>query len=145
MQKNNSGELVSIYTLVDITHTKDNNPKGTTHSFKQEQNFNTILQVLGLRTQIIVESIECIKSQSMSGHGFGSYYSGKNDVWELRVKSETDDIWKNDEDPLYYAIHDCDGIPIYTGLDETTTLLPSIFTIDDIHKNMYFKLGDNYI
>jgi|LWDU01.1.fsa_nt_gi hypothetical protein len=142
MQENNSGELVSIYTLVDITHTEDNNPKGTTHSFKQEQNFNTILQVMSLRTQVVVESLDHYTTESIQFYEFGSNYKGLHDVWILKIKSETTDIWKDNSDSLFYASHDCDGVPIYTGLGETVDMLPLISVYDINQKNMYFKLGD---
>lgn len=140
MQNDSFGELIHIYTLVDITHTNDNNPRGNSLSFKQEQNYNTLLQVMSLRSQVAVDKVSLLKDQPMTSYDFGSAYKGLNDVWRITVKSEAVDIWRKDDIPLFYALHDCDSIPIYIGLDETANISSIIHTFDKDQRNVYFRI-----
>ena len=63
-----------LYTLVDITDTGVNNPKGSTMEFRQAQNLNSLTQVLSMRTQPLHVTVTKIDNASMSEYDFGSTF-----------------------------------------------------------------------
>ena len=55
-----------LYTLVDITDTGVNNPRGSTIEFRQSQNLNSLMQVLSMRTQPLHVTVTKFENTPMS-------------------------------------------------------------------------------
>jgi hypothetical protein len=133
-------EFFWAYTLIDITDTGYSNPKGSTKEYRQAQNLNTLIQILSLRTQLVISSVSKL-NEDISDHQFGTDYTGLNDIWLLKFASERPDAWAKKEDSLYFANEDCNNVPVNINLDETATIDPMFLTNDPVRKNLYFTMS----
>ena len=80
-------DFYTAYSLIDITDTRDNNPKGSQPSFQQAQNLNSLIQTLSLRTQLMLSVSSVRLNQDLSNYSFGSDYTGEHNVWLLKFSS----------------------------------------------------------
>ena len=128
-----------LTTLIDITET--NIIRGNSKERDQQRNWETVLQVLGLKTQpIIIEGsvkVEDIDFRTHVGSQtfFGDFYlnfSYPQSFWGVGFTSEHDDVYQIEQ--LY---KDFDTVPIILGLDETAKFMLPIFhsygTLKNIH------------
>jgi hypothetical protein len=131
----------TVYTLVDITNTETTDPDlFDTLEYNQYQNLNTILQVVGMRTQPIVISVIMEKSANLKNFKFGSQYSGKQNVWIIKFASEYKDAWLKENDPSFFLKKDIDGIAYISSLEETVKFDIDIFNTSSVkYKNIYFE------
>jgi hypothetical protein len=110
----------TIYTLVDITNSGVTNSKSTnTHGYNQQQNLNTLLQVISLRSQPIEIQVSKLIAQDVVKYGFGKQFSGLHTVWQLDFISEHSNVFSKDTNSVYLLEHDCDGVAFTAKLDET--------------------------
>lgn len=131
-------DFIVAYTLIDITDTGYRNPKGSTVEYRQAQNLNTIIQILSMRTQLVISSVAKLDNQDLSQYNFGSNYNGSHSVWQLKFASEHANVWEKDGDKLYYAAHDCSNAPIHIGLTETVNTPNRFITDDNVDLNLYY-------
>jgi hypothetical protein len=122
-----------IHTLVDITNTQDNNPKGNSVSYRQMQNLNTILQVLGIRAQPLHPQV--VKNSTTE-------YFSNQDSWTLSFSCDITDAWSNGDNKTYFIQSDIHNTPVFTDLDETATLLPACFVTTGDNINTYIMFLD---
>jgi len=128
-----------IFTLIDITNTKVITPKANPVGFHQEQNFNTFIQILSLRTQVISNNVKKIKKAKYNSFNFGSAFDGSGPLWELTFIAEATVPWIKDEDLTYWLYRDFDNIPVHIKLNEKENIYPeSISTVDSLSKNTCF-------
>ena len=131
------------YTLVDITDTGYSNPKGNVKEHRQAQNLNTLIQILSLRTQLVISSVKILQNQNLSEYNFGTDYTGTHTVWQFKFASEKPDSWKKDTDSVYFAKADCHGVPVNISLDETINT-GNIFDVSsETTLNMYFESSES--
>jgi len=126
-------EFFTCYTLVDITCTGINDPVCAL-PYQQQQNFNTFLQFIGLRTQPLNIDIQCLEDQALDQYKFGSRYTGSARVWKLTWSIET---------LGYVGIselrQDSDGVPVHTHLTETVELVSQVLESKNTQRrNLYF-------
>jgi hypothetical protein len=125
------------FTLIDITDSGDNNPKGYSHPYKQSQNLNSLTQTLAMRTQLLDVQVKVLPKQDLSDYDFGDAYSGTHTVWEVRFSSDIE-AWKLYKDEFYYALHDVNNVPVATRLNETIESDDNAMICYGNTKNMYF-------
>jgi len=140
---------IKCTTLFDITKSGINTRRqehGVTDSFyqkkrNQQSNFETLLQIIGLRSQ--PEDItDPEKSMiQLTKSVMGSQYSTKTKVlvWHFTFTVSKPDIFSENDDDLAKLISDCVGIPMITGLDEWSKLGKILDTTDE-HRNIYFEV-----
>ena len=121
-----------IKTLVDITET--NARRGDGDSYKQQQNFMSTLQTIGIRAN---PSNITVSQEEESTTKFGSTYKGNQSVWTMNFEIEyggtTIDMLKQD----------FDLVPIIDNLSETVKLDKAIFfTKDPKITNIIFECID---
>lgn len=118
-----------VYTLVDITCTGAR--KGEDQKlYKQQQNYLTVLNTIGLRVNPIVKKDPKIVTEHPT---FGKMYDNVKNVWLLEFEIDygaTDiNLLKND-----FTL-----VPFHSDLDETTVFENNIFiTNDDDLNNIIF-------
>ena len=127
------------YTLIDITKTDVTKFTPELERMRNKQrNWETVVQILGLRTQIM--SINQLKTETkdLSQHVFGSDYQDKQRVWTFEFEVEFENLYLNDQDPYAILKKDFAQSPIILGLDETAKPLMPLFYTDGACKNIYF-------
>ena len=64
----------TAYTLVDITNTNESKHERNETKFFQQQNLNTLIQTIGLRSQPLNTSVDLLMAQDIVNLGFGKQY-----------------------------------------------------------------------
>jgi len=124
-----------VLTLADIT--KTNVTRGEGLERDQQRNWETVLQVLGLRCQPIIikeptEGIKELPTDLPANSFFGEVYKGQHRIWSFTVTSE------NYEYTMRELEDEFNEVPIVTGLNETARfMLPIFFTTGPL-KNIVF-------
>ena len=126
----------TAYTLVDITNTNEHKNKPNRYKFLQQQNLNTLIQTIGLRSQPLEPQVEQLLAQDIVQYGFGKQYQGLHTVWKMQFSIEHSEVLSD----LSQLLNDCNGIPIYTGLEETAEISSKCFeTVDSTLVNLCVK------
>lgn len=133
----------TAYTLVDITEslvTKSENIN--TVWYNQQQNLNTLLQCISLRSQPIEPKISVLMTQDIANYGFGKQYQGLHTVWRLDFSSEHGEVYSKNNNPVHNLIEDCNGVAVITKLEETCEIKTKSFETRNPNLiNLYFKLN----
>lgn len=130
----------SAFTLVDITNTNINQSRNFIVQSNQQQNLNTLIQSVGLRSQPINPEVSVLMTQDIVDYEFGIAYKGLHTVWRLDFSIEHNDVFNKNNNKTFHLLNDCDGVAIYTKLEETIELKTKSFeTINTKVVNLYFK------
>jgi len=113
-----------LLTLVDITETGQHHGPDE-KSVSQQANYNTVIQVLGLRANPTPHKTVSHHSGSINSLGFGTAYKGKQRYWECEFAIEYGEV------PIEHMLEDFNLVPVITGLDETAKLDIPIFSSHD--------------
>lgn len=70
----------------------------------QQRNWETLTQVLQLRSQILLEQVPQFNDDG---------------TWEFEFEVERAEVYSKDDDPVGLLKEDCTNVPILTGLGET--------------------------
>lgn len=128
------------YTLIDITdtgitrHTPEKESKRN-----QQRNWETVLQLLSLRTQVLSVSQQRVTAANLSSYEFGPAYKGKHDLWFFKFTTEFDNVYKLDDDPVGILTNDFKQAPVILNLEETARPMLPLFYTSGESKNIYFK------
>ena len=128
------------FTLVDITDSNVTNPRSENRKgYNQHQNLNTLIQLIGLRSQPLNYTVTKLEAQDLVNYRFGKQFSGQHTVWKFDFVSEHLEIYNKDNNDVYFLQEDCDGAAFTGSLDETATFENNTFeTKDTNHINIYF-------
>jgi len=127
---------INCYTLIDITPTGI--IRGESVERDQQRNWQTVLQVLSLKTQPdIIQGPTIFEVDDISSTSFGEFYQGTQLVWAFQFKGERPEFY--DIDSLK---QDFDQVPIILGLNETARFMLPIFHTAGALKNIYFLPTD---
>ena len=130
-------------TLLDITKTDTvhhyvNGMGGSEAEYNvkrnQHRNYQTMLQVIGLRCQAVyLSNPTMFQDEELSE--FGTNFINGN-VWAFSFGVEQEDIFALPNRPLGLLLDDMHNVPIITGLTETVNItLAMIDTVNDDTKN----------
>jgi len=109
-----------IHTLVDVTET--NARRGENNKeVNQQANFNTMYNVIGLRTNPTDFQVT-VEKENISKYNFGSNYKDKQYVWTVEFYVEADESTS-----IEIMAEDFDLVPIIKGLDESVKLDKGMF------------------
>ena len=118
---------------VDAAGNTVNNLAAWQHSRNQQRNYDTLQQVLNLRTQSMI--LTPVTSKLEDG----------DRIWEF-VFGITHEFYLDTSVPLGGLLSDCHQVPVCTGLDETQELDPGMFTSHGTDPNIWFSIiSDKYI
>lgn len=92
-------------------------------SRNRQRNWETLQQVIGLRSQI--------ESYTTPEH--------KQGQWQFEISVERSDVFGQD---LVDLRHDCEGVPMIVGLDEAAGVLPRLTTQGE-QQNIWFETINN--
>ena len=117
--------LFTAYTLVDISNTQETKHDRNKLQFFQQQNLNTLVQTIGLRSQPLDIGVQAIMTQDIVDYGFGKQYHGLHTVWKFNFSIEHSNVFDYNGKKLHHLINDADGVATvsYTHLTLPTILL----------------------
>ena len=126
-----------LYTLVDITHTGQTRPEQGKETLRwKEQNFQTVLQTLGIRANITYGQPPSMIE--VGGRVVGFDTDEVIRVWRFDFHTDRDFLYKNGDNPVGNLIEDFHLVPYIAGLDETMTQQYAVFNTADPGKNISF-------
>lgn len=127
-----------LYTLVDITHTgQHRNEAGKEIDRWREQNFQTVLQTLGIRANISYDRKPA--AVEVGGRTVGFDTDDIIRVWRFDFSTERDDIlYEVDGDPIGYLKQDFHLVPYISGLNELMEQKYAVFNTANPGANIVF-------
>jgi hypothetical protein len=134
-----------LLTLVDITPTgviRSSVPHD--QSRNQQRNFETVLQILSLRTQPHISKMPEVDIFSTAEIWFGDMYSHQpQKIWRFFFTADFPDAYANSTSPVGNLLSDFNEVPIITGLTESARFILPIFysygSIKNIHLMAFSK------
>lgn len=140
---------IRCYTLFDITRTgvlNRSNPVGDDIAswIKQRNtqcNFDTILQVISLRSQPEGVNIPTsIELTDANADVFGFLYGiEKVNLWKFEFEVQHSSVFENGIIPLGALYKDCEGVPMII-CENQHSLCPKFLDISPELKNIYFEV-----
>ena len=126
-----------LYTLVDITHTGQyRNEPGRQKERWQEQNFNTVIQTLGIRSNVFYTTNPAMIQ--VAGRLVGFDTDDIIRVWRFDFFTEREHVYEKDDDPIGFLKDDFMLVPYINGLNEDMTQKYSVFNTEDPGSNITF-------
>ncbi len=126
-----------LYTTVDITNTGQYRTElGKEHLRWKEQNFQTILQTLGIRANVSFTEKPVVSEMRGSLVGFNTDEIVR--VWRFDFNTEREFLFEKDNDPIGLMLEDFEGIPYISGLDECMEQNYNVFVTDGAARNIIF-------
>ena len=126
-----------LQTLVDITETRARRQSEDKFAYKQEANFQTLVQTIGMRVNLEYDNSPSFEEITIEKKTFGDKYIGKQMLWTFDFTVEYEDALT-----LEMLKGDFDLIPIITGLNETIQLDKALFRTTGKDKNIIFSVVD---
>ena len=126
-----------IQTLIDITETRARRQSEDKFAYRQEANFQTVLQTIGMRVNIEYQNSPTFEEITAAKNPFDDKYKGKQMLWNFEFYVEYEDALT-----LEMLKGDFDLIPIITGLNETIHLEKALFKTTGKDKNILFSVVD---
>ena len=148
---------IKCYTLYDITQTNVNFRKKNTEIVpademkkrSQQSNFETILQIINMRSQpeeISESELTVINIDDLKNFNFGYLYEksynktiSKINVWSFTFSVDHADVFNNGINDLGSLSDDCNQVPMILRLEETFKLSNQM-NISDEQRNIYFEI-----
>jgi hypothetical protein len=128
-----------LYTLVDISHTGQyRSEPGKEIDRWREQNFNTVIQTLGIRANVHFR--ENPFSVDVAGKLVGFDTDEIIRLWRFDFRTEQDFLYELDGDPTGYLKQDFHLVPYISGLGESMEQKYAVFNTQDPGKNIVFQL-----
>jgi len=128
-----------LYTLVDITHTGQyRSEPGREQDRWREQNFNTVLQTLGIRSNVHYTQKPIVTEVAGNLVGFDTDEVIR--VWRFDFSTEREHLYESNGDPVGYLKEDFHLVPYISGLDELMDQKHAVFTTTDPGKNIVFHV-----
>lgn len=126
-----------LYTLVDITNTHQYRPTSENDILRwKEQNFNTVIQTIGLRATISHYSKPF--STEVCGRVVGFDTDDIIRVWRFDFETDREDLFLKDQDPIGLLQDDFQLVPYIKGLDELMEQQYAVFVTEGKGKNIVF-------
>ena len=126
-----------LYTLVDITRTGQyRHEPGKEADRWKEQNFQTVLQILGIRANINYANAPTVTTVKGRLVGFDTDELIK--VWRFDFTTERDFLYENNNDPVGFLKDDFHLVPYIAGLDELMEQNYAVFNTSDPGANIVF-------
>jgi len=126
-----------LYTLVDITHTGQHRPfPGAELAHKKEQNFNTVIQTLGIRSNIVWTYKPSVTE--VCGRLVGFDTDDIIRVWRFDWSTDLDFNYELDGDPVGMLVQDFHLVPYINNLDEVMEQQYAVFNTYNPGKNISF-------
>lgn len=129
----------TVHTLIDITKTGVvNYIKDHEKERNQQRNWETVLQLLSLRAQLIYVDYIGNQLADIKDFSFGINYKGEHKIWTFNFAIEHEEVFAIQHDRYGALKQDFRLSPIILGLDETAKPGIPLFHPSGPNKNIYF-------
>lgn len=126
-----------LYTTVDITQTGQyRNEPGKEIERWQEQNFNTVVQTIGIRSNVLYTQPP--KTFIMAGKDCGLEFPELVKIWRFDFSTDRDFVFEKSMDPVGHLLEMFDSVPYITGLNEDTEQRFAVFATVGPYRNIAF-------
>ena len=126
-----------LYTTIDITHTGQfRNEPGRELERWQEQNFNTILQTIGIRANITYRHGPEVFD--MGGQACGFDFDHIARIWRFDFYTEQDFMFELDDGPVAILKEMFAGVPYIDKLTEQVEQNYAVFVTEGPSRNIVF-------
>lgn len=119
----------TCYTLFQIPD------KGTRSEIR---NWNTLIQVLSLRTQPFITKFPIFIEDNLSNYKFGEEYTGIGKIWSFEFEFEHPGLFDDGNDPLAYLKLDTNLVPL---VDNHFIKSPRCLIVEGKLKNIYYEVN----
>lgn len=127
-----------LFTSVDITSTGQYRPTERSNTqYQKEQNFQTVLQTIGIRANIVSSKLPEIIY--VVGNTLGFNTNKIIPVWRFEFETERDHLFEHDNNPVGYLVNDFEGVPYIAGLDEPMEQNFNVFVTQGKFRNIVFN------
>lgn len=140
---------IRCYTLFDITQTGVlNRSKPTEQDVESwikrrntQCNFDTVLQVISLRSQPEVVRLPSVSELSETEQDLFGFLYTKEDAncWKFEFEVQHPSVFENGITPLGALYKDCEGVPMIT-CDDQHSLCPKFLDTSPELKNIHFEV-----
>lgn len=124
-----------LITLVDITRTNPTRSETNQHKLKQQANFNTLLQSIGLRSNVTWD-IDPIELTGILPHPL----EGKANHWIWTFEVERDEVFTKDDNPVGLLLDDLHGVPVVADLNNSADITPAAFQTRGNNTNIWIRI-----
>jgi hypothetical protein len=111
-----------IITLIDITRSQPGREESDKTLLGQQANFNSLLQAIGLRS-----NVEWWRDPKKHTGRLPDPATGKATYWTWEFDCERDEVFLQDDDPVYLLVHDLNHVPVITDLENSEDISPAAF------------------
>lgn len=126
-----------IYTTVDITNTGQYRSEPGKESARwKEQNFQTLLQTIGIRANISYNKPP--EQVQIKGTLLGFETTNVVRAWRFDFYTERDNLFEFNGSPVGYLLEDFTAVPFISGLDECMEQNYDVFVTDGPARNITF-------
>jgi len=135
--------VFQLTTLVDITATGVVRSAGQRDTERnQQRNWETVLQVLGLRTQphVITFPYQIKFAESDTHRMFGTFNTGDHTVWRFEFGADQPGAYGTEHGATAGLLTDFEEVPVITGLTETARFMLPIFYPHGAIKNLHLVM-----
>lgn len=128
-------QIFRVVSLVDITNPRCARSETDQMKIGQQANFNSLIQAIGLRS-----NIEWWSDPTFQSGRLPLPFEGAANHWTWEFETERDDIFLKGSDPVGHLIDDVNGVPIVDNLKNSVDITPKIFQTSGKNINIYFEL-----
>jgi len=127
-----------VVTLVDITRSNPGRIETDRIKLGQQANFNSLIQAVGLRSNFEFDTDPKMKTGVLP-YDIG----GKANHWIWVFKTERDDVYRENNDPVFLLVKDLNGVPVISELNNNVDIDPACFITEGKKTNTWvFELDD---
>jgi hypothetical protein len=123
-----------LITLVDITRTNPTRSETDQYKLGQQANFNTLLQSIGLRSNVTWDT----DPKELTG-ALPRPLDGKANHWLWVFEVERDQVFTKDGDPVGLLLEDLHGVPVVDQLNNSAELIPAAFQTRGSNSNIWIS------
>lgn len=124
-----------IVTLVDITRTNAKKSEGDQHRSAQQANFDSLLQAIGLRS-----NVSWNQDPKKETGRLPLPADGKATHWTWEFDVEREEVFLFNGDPVGLLINDLHCVPIIPDLENSAELAPAAFQTKGNNANTWLTL-----
>lgn len=124
-----------IITLVDITRSLPLREAATDTQRSQQDNFNTLIQAIGLRS-----NVSWARDPKKHTGVLPADIEGRATHWIWEVDCEREEVFLRDGDPCALLKDDLHGVPIIDQLENSVDLAPAAFQTRNGNQNTWIAL-----